>query len=34
MHLANLVHAQCKSHSIETIVDLGAGLVRKKKQKL
>jgi hypothetical protein len=29
MHLANLVHEQCVSHNIQTIIDLGAGLVRK-----
>jgi len=29
IHLANLVHEQCMSHNIRTIIDLGAGLVRK-----
>lgn len=28
IHLAHLVHAQCESQDIKTIVDLGAGLVR------
>lgn len=28
IHLAHLVHTQCKLHDIQTIVDLGAGLVR------
>lgn len=26
MHLAQLVHTRCKSHGIQTIIDLGAGL--------
>nr|XP_012220945.1 PREDICTED: methyltransferase-like protein 25 [Linepithema humile]XP_012220946.1 PREDICTED: methyltransferase-like protein 25 [Linepithema humile] len=26
MHLAHLVHTQCKSHDVQTIIDLGAGL--------
>jgi len=31
MHLAHLVDVQCKRHNIQTIIDLGAGLVRKRK---
>lgn len=29
IHFAHLVHMQCKLHNIQTIIDLGAGLVRK-----
>lgn len=29
MHLAQLIHAQCKTQKIDVIVDFGSGLVRK-----